>query len=496
MRIRHAALLLALLLLPRPTLAQQLGAAQTISVQDSGACALANSCATFAPVTAAPSVVFGVSGTLTTLTAQATADGTNWYAVLVSNTGTGTAPATTITATGLYSLPNVGYLAVRLVGTTVSGSTTTVVATRGFSSGSGGGGTSNANLVSIDGQPTNINAATLNLKQLNIVNSTGNAITAGSTGGNGHGAYFSGNGAGSGIYGLAGPTGSGMQLLGGATSGHGLYARGVAIGDGIKASAEGTDGDGINATALSGSGGYFEALTGGSVTSGSGLSVIGSSTTGNGFFAKANGTNGNGIGAFGIGTGNGIQGSGGSAGNGMTLVGNGKAGLSTTAASGNAAGIQANGSGTNPGFLGLGGATGPGFWGIGGATSGEGFRGTATTLGDGMIMTGTGVGKVGINAANGLGMGFSASNITTNTTTTVKSGAGVLHAVVIDAGATTTGSIVVYDNTAGSGTVLATINSTTAVGNGTFIFDSPFATGLTLVTTAVAGAADLNVFWR
>lgn len=60
------------------------------------------------------------------------------------------------------------------------------------------------NVVAIDGQLTSGNNATLNLKQLNIVNNAGSALVASSTGSNGHGMVLSGNGTGSGLRAQAG----------------------------------------------------------------------------------------------------------------------------------------------------------------------------------------------------------------------------------------------------------------------------------------------------
>ncbi len=84
---------------------------------------------------------------------------------------------------------------------------------------------------------------------------------------------------------------------------------------------------------------------------------------------------------------------------------------------------------------------------------------------------------------------FSYSNITSATTTTVKSGAGFLHAITVNT--TAAGAITVYDNTAGSGTKVATLKS--SVGEQTFIFDVTFGTGLTIVTAA---ASDITVSYR
>lgn len=85
---------------------------------------------------------------------------------------------------------------------------------------------------------------------------------------------------------------------------------------------------------------------------------------------------------------------------------------------------------------------------------------------------------------------FLANNITTSTTTTVKTGAGFLHAISINTKGATAATATVYDNTAGSGTKLATIDVTANVG--TLILDVKFATGLTIVT-ATGTPGDLTV---
>lgn len=79
--------------------------------------------------------------------------------------------------------------------------------------------------------------------------------------------------------------------------------------------------------------------------------------------------------------------------------------------------------------------------------------------------------------------------IVTATTTTAKTGAGILHAITVEGG--TAGTITVYDNTAASGTKLADFSSTNAIQ--TYIFDVTFATGLTIVTSA---ATSLSVSYK
>lgn len=84
---------------------------------------------------------------------------------------------------------------------------------------------------------------------------------------------------------------------------------------------------------------------------------------------------------------------------------------------------------------------------------------------------------------------FSYANITTATTTTVKSAAGFLHSITVNA--TAAGTITVYDNTAGSGATIATLAA--SVGENTFTYDVGFSTGLTIVTAA---ASNITVSYR
>lgn len=92
--------------------------------------------------------------------------------------------------------------------------------------------------------------------------------------------------------------------------------------------------------------------------------------------------------------------------------------------------------------------------------------------------------------------GHSYTNITTGTTTTVKSGAGVIEAIVVNT-LVASATITVYDNTAGSGTKIGTFTLPSTITG-----DDPvpipydglaFTTGLTLVTS---GATDITVVWR
>jgi hypothetical protein len=85
---------------------------------------------------------------------------------------------------------------------------------------------------------------------------------------------------------------------------------------------------------------------------------------------------------------------------------------------------------------------------------------------------------------------LSSGHINSNTTTTLKSGAGLLHSICINTKGATANTATVYDNTAGSGTILAVIDTTAQVQ--TLLYDIQFSIGLTIVT-ATGTAADLTV---
>lgn len=91
---------------------------------------------------------------------------------------------------------------------------------------------------------------------------------------------------------------------------------------------------------------------------------------------------------------------------------------------------------------------------------------------------------------------FSYSHIAAGqATTTVKSGAGFLHSITLNGAATATNVTTIYDNTAGSGTVIAIPAATTATVPTTLTYDVSFATGLTIVT-ATANGADMTISYR
>ena len=86
------------------------------------------------------------------------------------------------------------------------------------------------------------------------------------------------------------------------------------------------------------------------------------------------------------------------------------------------------------------------------------------------------------------------TNIAAGATTAVKSGSGTLKRIVINK-KVANGVITIYDNTAASGTKIATItNPATLLDNAQQLdYDVAFNTGLTVVTSA---ADDVTVVWK
>lgn len=84
---------------------------------------------------------------------------------------------------------------------------------------------------------------------------------------------------------------------------------------------------------------------------------------------------------------------------------------------------------------------------------------------------------------------LNATNITTATTTVVKSGIGRLKAIVVNT--TAVGTITIYDNTSAAGTKIGILQA--SVLPGTFTYECRFQTGLTILTGA---ASDITVIWE
>lgn len=89
------------------------------------------------------------------------------------------------------------------------------------------------------------------------------------------------------------------------------------------------------------------------------------------------------------------------------------------------------------------------------------------------------------------GAGSGGTRIATATTTTLRTGAGVLRSISV--GLIASCSIAVYDNTAGSGTLIHGITVPPLGQPFTLLYDRTFDTGLTLVTTG--GTLDVHVTW-
>lgn len=83
--------------------------------------------------------------------------------------------------------------------------------------------------------------------------------------------------------------------------------------------------------------------------------------------------------------------------------------------------------------------------------------------------------------------GYNYSNITAAapTTTVVKSEQGILHSITFNT-AVATGVFTVYDNTAASGTKIATITVPASPQPVTLLYDVTFNTGLTIVSATAA----------
>ena len=100
-----------------------------------------------------------------------------------------------------------------------------------------------------------------------------------------------------------------------------------------------------------------------------------------------------------------------------------------------------------------------------------------------------GVGPSGTGVARVIEAGRSYSNITTATTTTVKSGSGGLRAIIVNT-AVASATITIYDSLTASGTKIGTITLGLTAIPLVIPYDIAFNTGLTVVTS---GAIDLTV---
>lgn len=84
-------------------------------------------------------------------------------------------------------------------------------------------------------------------------------------------------------------------------------------------------------------------------------------------------------------------------------------------------------------------------------------------------------------------------NIASATTTVLKTGVGTLHDILINKKGTAGATMTIYDNSAGSGTIIGTFDLT-AVNIGGIDADLDFYTGLTIVTTGAT--IDVTITWE
>lgn len=89
--------------------------------------------------------------------------------------------------------------------------------------------------------------------------------------------------------------------------------------------------------------------------------------------------------------------------------------------------------------------------------------------------------------------GYSYTNIAGAATTTLKSGAGKFVRLVINK-AVASSAITIYDNTAGSGTKIATVTQPLSIlqSQTSMTYEVAFATGLTIVTSSTD---DITIVW-
>lgn len=113
--------------------------------------------------------------------------------------------------------------------------------------------------------------------------------------------------------------------------------------------------------------------------------------------------------------------------------------------------------------------------------------------GNGSFPSGAGYFTVDPQGRNCVGFYYAYANITTDTTTTLKSGAGVLHAITINNPAATE-TVTIYDNTSATGTKIGTITVPASPVPVTLTYDVAFATGLTIVTATAA--SDITVSYK
>lgn len=87
--------------------------------------------------------------------------------------------------------------------------------------------------------------------------------------------------------------------------------------------------------------------------------------------------------------------------------------------------------------------------------------------------------------------GYNYTNITTDTTTLVKTGAGTLHAIAVNTAPASGGTLEIDDALTNTTPKVGTL---TSPAQGTLVYDVDFATGLSITTATHAG--DYTIVWR
>ena len=90
--------------------------------------------------------------------------------------------------------------------------------------------------------------------------------------------------------------------------------------------------------------------------------------------------------------------------------------------------------------------------------------------------------------------GFNYTHISTNTTTAIRTGPCVLHAIAVNKAGASANVATVYDAVAGATTVTVAVIDTTRAGLGYIQYDITLLNGLQIVT-GTGTAADLTVCW-
>lgn len=322
---------------------------------------------------------------------------------------------------------------------------------------------------------TGANIVNFKLKQLNIVNSSGDAIVATGGGAAGKGMALQGAGTGQGLTSTGGTTGLGAEIAGGSGGMHGLYVKsgGGASGSGIFVESVATDGHGMLVLGA----GTSHGLTALGGSTGDGIFArSGAGATGSGIRAESAAINGSGIKAIGKGTDHGMLTTGGATGNGIQTVGGATSGngmkidagtsgdgLVILAKGSNANGISSSGVDFGSGAQFNGGVTGTGIKALGGGTAGNGILAQAQGAGHGLRLVGTGIAQHGLFAeattdghgifAKGFatGDGLNAEGGATNANGIKSIGGGAGHGINTTGGATGNGIRATGGATSGAG---------------------------------------------